>query len=258
MDNKTLLFLLLFIIFIFHKKIDISKISFKKGENEISDETEHSVIGDIQKEISTLVQGIIPEEETSPVKIQKKPNNLLNTSKFGEKKDFISPKPQNTTEYRFVDENMKTAWSNVNVSQHPKYYTSDISDEKIDVGGFFDREKFFNDNTSPRSITTLPERCHVNDKNEVLCDFNNRLKMVPPKLIEDPENSGVLNSINSNIYKSIDKRKVEDINGNNYHVWEYSDEKSINGGTYFDDVRGSSENNETFLKINSIKQNYSF
>ena len=73
------------------------------------------------------------------------------------KKDYICPNPEDTTEFRFVDENMKTAWSTVNVSQHPKYYTSDIEDEKIDIGGFFNKDKFFHDNTYPDSTTTLPE-----------------------------------------------------------------------------------------------------
>ena len=37
------------------------------------------------------------------------------------------------------------AWSDENVSNYPKYYTSDIQDELTDTGSFFDNENQFTD-----------------------------------------------------------------------------------------------------------------
>tara|TARA_Y100001958_G_scaffold160112_2_gene166456 strand:- start:18397 stop:19164 length:768 start_codon:yes stop_codon:yes gene_type:complete len=252
------------------------KFTYEKNENmNIVDVT---AIGDIEKKPGSKSIGEIIKEnlkklnEISPIKIkalsdESEPisiihNNyeeVLDVSKFNEKKDFISPNPEDTTEFRFVDENMKTAWSNVNVSQHPKYYTSDIEDEKIDIGGFFNKDKFFHDNTSPDSTTTLPERCKQNKFGEVFCDYNNRLQLIPPKLIEDTESNPVLNSIGSNkVYQNIDNTKLKVINGLPLQVWEYENEKSINGGKYFGNVYGSSTSNENFMEIKDIKSNYSF
>tara|TARA_Y100001935_G_C17172608_1_gene441025 strand:+ start:117 stop:872 length:756 start_codon:yes stop_codon:yes gene_type:complete len=198
-------------------------------------------------------------DEKNPVSIiSNNYTEVLDTSNFEEKKDFISPNPQGTTEYRFIDGNFKTAWSTDQVSQHPKYYTSNVEDEKVDIAGFFNNTQFYHDRTSPNSTTTLPERCRTNSENEVFCDFNNRLQLVPPKLINDSETSGVLNSIGNNIYKTVDSTKVNDISGNNYQIWEYTNEKSINGGEYFNGVYGSSSENEVPMEIGSIKPNYSF
>ena len=273
--NYSFLFVIIFMIFVINRNMN-KKFNYEKNENmNIVDVT---AIGDIEKKPGSKSIGEIIKEnlkklnEISPIKIkalsdESEPisiihNNyeeVLDVSKFNEKKDFISPNPEDTTEFRFVDENMKTAWSNVNVSQHPKYYTSDIEDEKIDIGGFFNKDKFFHDNTSPDSTTTLPERCKQNKFGEVFCDYNNRLQLIPPKLIEDTESNPVLNSIGSNkVYQNIDNTKLKVINGLPLQVWEYENEKSINGGKYFGNVYGSSTSNENFMEIKDIKSNYSF
>ena len=45
-------------------------------------------------------------------------------------------------------------------------------------------------------------------------DYNNRLQLIPPKLIEDTESNPVLNSIGSNkVYQNIDNTKLKVING---------------------------------------------
>lgn len=273
--NYTFIFVILFMIYIINRRMN-SKFTYEKNEN--MNLVDINALGDIKtspqsKTIAdTIKDGLKKLNDISPVKInalseEKKPvsilyNNyeeVLDISKFNEKKDYISPNPEDTTEFRFVDENMKTAWSTVNVSQHPKYYTSDVEDEKLDIGGFFNKDNFFNDNTSPNSTTTIPERCKQNQFGEVFCDYNNRLELVPPKLIQDAETSPVLNSIGSKrIYDNIDSTTMKVINGNPYQVWEYEKEKTINGGKYFGEVYGSSNTNENFLEIKDIKSNYSF
>lgn len=203
--------------------------------------------------------------EDNPVRIVKGDSSVLNTPIKDEvveiKKDFISPNPEGSTEFRFVDETPKTAWSTVNVSQHPKHYTSNFEDEKVDVSRFFNEEQFYHDNSSPQSKTHIPDRCIKNSLNEVICEFNNKLQLIPPRLIEDPNNNLVLNSIgnkNEDIYQSINSFDISEVNGNAYQVWNYKDEKYINGGLYFNNVVGSSPNNESFLRIDSIKKDYSF
>jgi len=169
--------------------------------------------------------------------------------------------PEGSTEFRFVDENPKTAWSTVNVSQHPKHYTSNFEDEKVDVSRFFNEEQFYHDNTSPQSKTHIPDRCIKNTLNEVVCEFNNKLQLIPPRLIEDPNNNLVLNSIGNkdeDIYQSVNSFDISEVNGNSHQVWNYKDEKYINGGVYFNNVVGSSPKNESFLRIDSIKKDYSF
>jgi hypothetical protein len=187
--------------------------------------------------------------------------DVLDTSSFDDKKDLISPNPEGTTEYRFIEENPKKAWSETNVSQHPKHYTSNITDEKVDTSKFFNNTQFYHDNTSPNSTTQLPDRCIKNINNEVICDYNNRLQITPPKLINDSENNMVLRSIgqgDGDIFKTVESSNIKGINGDNYQVWNYENEKLINGGKYFGDVVGSSSQNETFMLIGDIKPNYSF
>ena len=215
-------------------------------------------------DISPLkIKGLSTEDD--PVKIVNEGNVPEVNKKIEEntdiKTDFISPNPEGSTEFRFVDENPKTAWSTVNVSQHPKHYTSSFEGEKTDISGFFNEEQFYHDNTSPHSKTNIPDRCIRNEKNEILCDYNNKLQLIPPRLIEDPKNSLVLNSIGGkgeDIYQSINSFDISQVNGNPHQVWNYKDEKYINGGVYFNNVTASSPQNETFLRIDSIKNNYSF
>ena len=129
------------------------------------------------------------------------------------KKDTLSPNPIGTTEYKFIDENPKYAWSDVNVSQHPEHYKSNFTDELTNSGGFFDNDddNKFHDRTSSRSSSNLPDRCFMNQNNEVLCNFNNRLQNIPPTLISDKLNNQVLHSIGQgkgDIYKSIEGRRT--------------------------------------------------
>ena len=178
------------------------------------------------------------------------------------KKDTISPNPAGSTEYRFVEETPKTAWTTVDVSQHPKHYTSNFESELLNTGAFFNKDNFFHDKTSPYSKNSLPDRCRQDDKGEVLCNYNNRLQLIPPTLIEDKENNLVLNSIGQqkgDIFKTIDASKVNTVQNNSYQVWNYRNEKLINGGVYFDKVTASSPDNESFLMIDTLKsEDYSF
>ena len=179
------------------------------------------------------------------------------------KKDTLSPNPIGTTEYKFIDENPKYAWSDVNVSQHPEHYKSNFTDELTNSGGFFDNDddNKFHDRTSSRSSSNLPDRCFMNQNNEVLCNFNNRLQNIPPPLISDKLNNQVLHSIGQgkgDIFKTIEESNVRSVNGNSYQSWDYENEKTINGGM-FGDIQASNATNEDYLTIKDISErpNYS-
>jgi hypothetical protein len=270
--NYTVLFIIMFGIFVVNRNMNqgftydnLINIT-EKSSGDITKNPTNPSIQEKIKETIVKINDLSPikikglSEEKDPVSIiHNNYEQVIDTTKFEEKKDFISPNPEDSTEYRFIDENMKTAWSEVDVSQHPKHYTSDIQDEKINIAGFFNNEQFFHDSTSPNSNTILPERCSITANNEVLCDYNNRLQLIPPKLISNSETNPVLNSIGSDkLYQTIDSTKVGEISGNNYQVWEYENEKSMNGGKYFQDVYGASAENESYMELGTIKPNYSF
>ena len=140
-----------------------------------------------------------------------------------------------------VNSDYKKAWTDENVSKNTKYYTSDIKDEKTDVGQFFNKNKEFVDITSHKSKDVIPEKCFL--ENGVLnCQFNNKLQNIPPRLIENPEVNPVLLSIGDD--KNINTNKVSantySFNGNTYNVWDYEDDKndiSEPGPLYIDDMK---------------------
>ena len=166
-------------------------------------------------------------------------------------KDIISPNPTNTTELRFVEENDEKAWSDVEVSQHPKFYTSKFNNELTNTSGFF-KDNQFNDKTSPYSENNLPDRCSYNNNNEIICDFNNKLQNIPPKLINS-ENQLINNIGNENIYKNKISSEFSTINGNNYQSWNYNDEIIINGADFMDGLSGYDTNfNSSNLDLDSI------
>jgi hypothetical protein len=140
-----------------------------------------------------------------------------------------------------VNSDYKKAWTDENISKNTKYYTSDIKDEKTDVGQFFNKNKEFVDITSHKSKDVIPEKCFL--ENGVLnCQFNNKLQNIPPRLIENPEVNPVLLSIGDD--KNINTNKISantySFNGNTYNVWDYEDDKndiSEPGPLYIDDMK---------------------
>ena len=105
-------------------------------------------------------------------------NYIRNLNKNNDKNkyldyDIISPNPIGSTELRFVNEDNMNAWSQDEVSQHPKYYTKNFENELTKVDGFFKFNQF-HDKTSSYSENHLPDRCNYNDNGDVICDFNNK------------------------------------------------------------------------------------
>jgi len=176
--------------------------------------------------------------------------------------DIVSPNPIDTSEYYFVGEDTSSAWSEKNISHHPTYHTSDIGDELTQTGGFFDANNEFHDQTSPSAETHLPDRCFMTENKEVLCKFNNRLHNIPPRLIENSQENKLLQSIGQgegDIFKPISGENVSSVNDGSYQVWEYENEKTNNGGKFYENVSPSSGSSSDYLVLDNLpKGSYSF
>tara|TARA_Y100000389_G_scaffold204166_1_gene255317 strand:+ start:2142 stop:3053 length:912 start_codon:yes stop_codon:yes gene_type:complete len=185
--------------------------------------------------------------------IRNRDGNVVKPPPLPEKEiETVSSNPIGSTEYSFVGENTGKAWSEVNVSQHPKNYTSNVKDELTNVGEFFNEKLQFNDITSPYAKNNLPDRCFLNQDDEVLCNFNNRLYNIPPKL---SGNNAVAKNIGNDITKSIISENVAPIQDNSYQVWNYKNDKVMNGAELYNNVQGASSTNEDFLQITNIPKN---
>lgn len=162
---------------------------------------------------------------------------------------IISANPEKSTEYRFIDENPKKAWSDKNVSQFPKYHNSMELGELTKTGEFFDENKQYNDNTSPQSTKHLPDRCFMNGNNDVVCKFNDKLQNIPPSLIDG--NNELINSIgNEDIY-------TNSIEGNIIKGLDESKEKTINGGEYLEGVKGYYDK-DNYFTLDNIPTNIKY
>lgn len=150
----------------------------------------------LTKGLKNFSKGIISDVDDSPKQIIRNRGGNLNplySEKDYLKPDILSANPIGSTEFSFVDEDPEKAYTETNVSQHPKYHRSKFNDYFTDPGKFF-KDNEFHDKTSPNSENHLPDRCFLNN-GEVVCSFNDRLQNIPPKLIMNTKENKVLNSI---------------------------------------------------------------
>lgn len=116
------------------------------------------------------------------------------------RKDRLSGNTIETEEYRpfiYNDEEPDNSWTDINVSSHPKYYTSDIKDELTNSGSFYDKNNQYNDKTSPNTDVLTSDSCYIDKFGNSFCEDNTRLQIIPPSLITDPRNCKILDSIGS-------------------------------------------------------------
>jgi len=143
-------------------------------------------------------------------------------------KDHMEPSDQNVScEEKPIDSDYEKAWTDENVSKNTKYHTSDIKGEKTDTGAFFNTKKEFVDITSYKSKDMIPEKCFI-ENGELNCEFNNKLQIIPPRLIENPEKHPLLLSIgdDKNINTNVLSKDVFSFNGNTYNVWDYGEKET--------------------------------
>ncbi len=148
-------------------------------------------------------------------------------------KDTLSANTIGTTEYSFAGEvgEEAIAWSDENVSQYPTYYKSDFTGGLTNVGAFFDQNNQYTDITGPRTDAQIGDICYVSKEGEKVCLENDKLQNVPPSLVSDINQCGFLNSLGLLQYSN---------------QIDTSQERVINGGILYDNVKGSKKYNEMY------------
>ena len=139
--------------------------------------------------------------------------------------DNLSGNTIGNSEHRFAETDSdysNPAFSDLNVSQYPSYYTSNIKDELINIGKFFDKNNQYRDNTSYQSSRSISDGCYTTKDNKHICLENSRLQSIPSSLIEDKNSCGAFN----------------------LKLGESSEGKVMNGKNFFNGVFGSSPFNE--------------
>jgi len=217
-----------------------------KGNLKIGNDFKFPQSSSIQTKLSELQNNPplekVKKVQSNPIQVLRS-NQLLNINKQDYtldknyvRNDIIAPNPMESTEYLFIDEDSSKAWTDINVSQHPQHHTSAIKSSLTNVGAFFTENKMFSDKTSPYSENTLPDRCIITEDKQILCDYNNKLYNIPPRLVDSDENR-FLDTTDIRKLKREDKGRIE---------------KTLNGGTFFNDVNPSENKNEEFLSLSDI------
>ena len=155
------------------------------------------------------------------------------------RKDRLSSNPDLTEELRpFVMDKDKSesSWTDKNISEHPKFYNADIKDELTNIGSFFNNDNYYTDKTSSTSESLPSDSCYKDKSGSTFCEDNTRLQLIPPKLISDPNSCQLLNTIGP--YK--DFSNIND-----------SKDRVINGGDFYDNIKASLKNNESFSSFSN-------
>lgn len=144
-------------------------------------------------------------------------------------KDTLSANTIGTSELSPIDKENEPykSFTDENVSQYPKYYTSDLKNEITNIGKFFDKKNRYSDTTSPTSSAYVNDGCYIDSNNDITCLENTRLQNIPPK------NNDTHNTCD--IIKSIGNYKLSD-----------SKDSVMNGLSFYDNVFASKDKNETF------------
>ena len=155
------------------------------------------------------------------------------------RKDTMDPDDTMASEMRpFVTDESESdvAWTDDNVSEHPKFYNSNLKhDELTNIGGFFDRDNQYNDTTSDNTYALPSDNCYIDKQGSKFCMDSTRLQVVPPALITDPQDNYALNSLG--MYKDYNRIPV-------------NNNRTMNGGDFFGEVFPSKRlgHNETLSK----------
>ncbi len=149
------------------------------------------------------------------------------------------------------DEESDKAWTDVSVSRHPKFYTSEIKNELTNIGMFFDKNNQYHDKTSENTNVLPSDKCYIDKFGNNYCEDNTRLQNIPPSLITDIKKCEVLNTIGSHkdkMYNSkhISNYHVDDFKGESHVVSMYDDDRVINGGKYYNEIYPSLKQNENY------------
>jgi len=94
------------------------------------------------------------------------------------------------------DNDSDSAWTDENVSEHPKFYNSNLKgDELTNIGEFFDENNQFSDTTSCNTYALPSDNCYKDKQGKKFCMDKTRLQVVPPALITNPHKNYALNTV---------------------------------------------------------------
>ena len=142
----------------------------------------------------------------------------------------------------------ENSWTEINVSDHPKYYTSDIKNELTNIGSFFDKNNQYHDKISANTDVLISDRCYKDKMGNFICEDKTRLQNIPPSLISDKRKCGFLSGIGDYRSKEDTNLSVERTTGESQAVWSYGDDRTINGNTFYGNIYPSKQINETYSR----------
>lgn len=156
----------------------------------------------IKKPLDNLSK-LLPNNNKT-IDILRNNNNTLNAKRVYlpdyYRKDRLSGNTIGSEEYRDFKPNNEepdNSWTDINISEHPKYYTSEFSNELTNSGSFYDKNNNFNDKTSTNSEVLTTDNCYMDKMGNQFCEDNTRLQLIPPSLISDPKSCKLLENIGS-------------------------------------------------------------
>ena len=262
--NQLILIIIIIIIFLYLVKP--IKINYQPAQEDIQDTkyinktqlNEDYPYPQISRPFKQLGNGKLPTpmnnlsdilpNGTKELKITK---NIQTSDTMGKKrmylpdyyrKDRLNQNPSGTEELKsFVNkkDEPENAWTDNNVSEHPKFYNSEINDELTNIGSFFDKNNQYNDKTSPQTESITSDSCYTDKFGNYFCEDNTRLQLIPPTLISDPKSCYALNSVG--IFK--DGNLKNDIN-----------DRVMNGGQFYNGINASQGKNEYWSSPIKIQQ----
>ena len=237
-------------------QLEIQNLEFVKSNGGISDFPRPQISRDFRK-LSNLVftplnnlLDFIPNK-TNPLIVRDTERNITKDRVYLPeyyRKDRLSGNDIGTEEYRLFSNNDKpdNSWSDTNVSEHPKFYTSDIQSELTNIGAFFDKNNQYNDKTSQNTEPLVSDNCYLDKNGRQFCETATRLQNIPPSLITNIESCNFMNTIGK--YKN--KNNEDPIS---FHSTDNSlsrpgshiGEKTVNGGEFYNNVFAATQTNKT-------------
>jgi hypothetical protein len=169
-------------------------------------------------------------------------------------KDTMKPNMIGTTEEHpfVIGDQPSQAWTDQNVSTMPDYYTSEFTDNIMDLSLFFDMNNRFSTPGTENVFVDVskyqyPSRyCQLDPTLTNTCNFNGKLRMAPIS-----RNNVGLDG--KSVTKHVIGEEVQDINDNSYLALNYEND-SVNNGGSFGSIKGYesiSDNNSPILKPNA-------
>jgi hypothetical protein len=277
MDKVILLFLFVFIVSLFilggknnPTQNDVQSLNYAKNAEKLdSNNNGDFPYPQLSNGFQKLTEGIITPinnlkdllpNNSSTIDVIRNKDDPNSTKRYYlpdyYRKDRLCENDIGSEELRPVildDSDAENSWTEINVSDHPKYYTSNVKNELTNIGSFFDKNNQYHDKTSHNTESIVSDNCYTDKMGNLICEDKTRLQNVPPSLISDKKKCGVLNGIGDYSQKGEANFIIEKTNGDSQGVWSYNDDKLMNGNKFFNKVFPSKKINESYSIPSPIK-----